>query len=61
MPMLLMDSVSDFLRKNPKYRPDTAEVSAIIYVLSCKSVGLKPSVDLISAITKRRNQQRAAN
>lgn len=61
MSMLLLNSFRSFLRKNPAYEPDLVELSAIIYILSCKMVGVKPVGNLVPVATKRRNQQSTAN
>ena len=54
MSMLLLNSFRSFLRKNPAYEPDLVELSAVIYILSCKMIGVKPAGNLVPAATKRR-------
>ena len=61
MSMLLMNSFRSFLRKNPQYQPDLVELSAIIYLLSCKMIGVKPVGNLVPAMARHRKQQTAAN
>ena len=56
MSMLLLNSFRSFLRKNPGYEPDLVELSAIVYLLSCKMMGVKPMGNLVPAAAKRRNQ-----
>ena len=57
--MMLMNSVKSFFRKNPAYEPDLVELSAVVYLLSCKMVGVKPTTQL-SATYRKIKQTRAA-
>ena len=57
--MKLLDDVRGFFRKNPAYEPDLVELSAVVYLLSCKMVGVKPTTQL-SATYRRKKQPRAA-
>ncbi|MBQ6735933.1 MAG: hypothetical protein IJQ90_00385 [Alphaproteobacteria bacterium] len=59
MTMKLLDDVRGFFRKNPAYEPDLVELSAVVYLLSCKMVGVKPTTQL-SATYRRKKQPRAA-
>jgi len=40
--MMLLKSVRRFFMTNPGYQADLVELSAIIYILSCKMIGVKP-------------------
>lgn len=57
--MMLMNTVKSFFRKNPAYEPDLVELSAVVYLLSCKMVGVKPTMQL-SATYRKVKQTRAA-
>ena len=57
--MKLLDDVRGFFRKNPAYEPDLVELSAVVYLLSCKMVGVKPTTQL-SATYRRKKQTSAA-
>ena len=46
--MMFLKHVKSFLRKNPAYEPDLVELSAVVYLLSCKMVGVKPTTKLSS-------------
>ncbi len=59
MTMKLLDDVRGFFRKNPAYEADLVELSAVVYLLSCKMVGVKPTTQL-SATYRRKKQPRAA-
>lgn len=45
--MVLLNNVRSFFRRNPAYEPDMIELSAVIYILSCKMVGVKPNGALV--------------
>lgn len=57
MSMILLNTVRSFFRKHPAYEPDLVELSAVVYILSCKMVGVKTSGALIGTPTKCRNKQ----
>lgn len=61
MSMILLNTVRSFFRKNPAYEPDLVELSAVVYILSCKMVGVKPSCALIGTPPKRRNKKPRAD
>ena len=44
--MMLLNDIKSFFRKNPAYMPDLVELSAAIYLLSCKMVGTAPTTKL---------------
>lgn len=44
--MRLLDDVQSFFRKNPDYEPSLVELSAAVYVLSCKMIGFKPTIKI---------------
>jgi len=46
--MMFLKHVKSFLRKNPAYEPDLVELSAVVYLLSCKMVGVEPTTKLSS-------------
>ena len=58
---MLLNNIRSFFRKNPAYESDLVELSAIIYMLSCKMIGVKPVGNLIPVAAKRQNQQSATN
>jgi len=59
--MMLLNDVRSFFRKNPAYEPDLVELSAVIYILSCKMIGVKPAGNLVPTATQRMAQQSATN
>lgn len=44
--MELLDTVQNFFRKNPGYEASLVELSAAVYVLSCKMIGFKPTIKI---------------
>lgn len=40
--MMLLHDIQTFFRKNPAYEPSLVELSAAVYILSCKMMGEKP-------------------
>ncbi len=51
--MLLLNDIRSFFRKNPAYEPNMVELSAAIYILSCKMVGVKATGALVPAPRNR--------
>ena len=54
--MMLMNAVKTFFRKNPAYEPDLVELSAVVYILSCKMVGVKTTTNLSTASYRKVKQ-----
>lgn len=50
--MKLLKQIQTFLRQHPEYEPSMVELSAAIYVLSCKMMGEKSKSELISRAVK---------
>lgn len=58
--MALLNTIKTFLRKNPAYEPDLVELSAAIYLLSCKMIGVRPTKNLATASYRKVKQTRTA-
>lgn len=58
--MALLNNIKTFLRKNPAYEPDLVELSAAVYLLSCKMIGVQPTKNLSTTFYRKVKQARAA-
>lgn len=55
--MRLLKTIQKFLKQNPGYEPSLVEISGAIYILSCKTMGEKPSLKL-SALTNNKTKDK---
>ena len=56
--MILLNNVRSFFRKNPAYEPDMVELSAVIYILSCKMIGVQPTGCLVPTVRNCHTEKR---
>ena len=46
--MLLLNNIRNFFKKNPAYEPELVELTAAIYVLSCRAMYEKPKQSFVA-------------
>lgn len=59
--MLLLNNIRNFFKKNPAYEPELVELTAAIYVLSCRAMYEKPNPSFIAMLQRGDKKHRTGN
>ncbi len=59
--MLLLNNIRNFFKKNPAYEPELVEITAAIYVLSCRAMYEKPNPSFLAMVQGKCKKHRTGN
>lgn len=59
--MLMLNTIRNFFKTHPAYEPELVEITAAIYILSCKAMYEKPKTSFVAMVQRGGKKRRAGN